>query len=64
MKKLPIIPFEKGLEVLGIGPMLRNKFAIGESHMALKKLTVKKISSEENSTLQRYSINKTQLIKI
>jgi hypothetical protein len=36
---------EKGLGLLGIGSVLKNKFAIGESRIGLKKSAAKKNSN-------------------
>jgi hypothetical protein len=47
-KKFPITLSEKGLGILSIGSMFKNKFAIGESCKGLKKSGVKKISGEKN----------------
>jgi hypothetical protein len=41
LKKVPHNPTEKGLGLLGIGSMFKNKFAIGKSRKLLKKLAAK-----------------------
>jgi hypothetical protein len=57
-KRFPITLSEKGLGLLGIGSMFKNKFAIGESRMGLKKSAAKKISGEKNRQRKKSAAKK------